>query len=158
MTKYYNVYNNNNKLLIHSDKFYRYLVGLTDGDGTFNIYTSIINNKINFTFKISLSKVNIKLLYYLKKELGVGQVILHNINKKDGNQATYRIRNKKDIINIILPIFDKYPLLTSKYYNYKKFKESIIISNNNDLTQIEKINNINNIKNIEIFNDYKSPI
>lgn len=140
------------------ENFSRFLVGLTDGDGTFNIYINEQNKKINFTFKISLSKFNIKLLYFLKKKLGIGQVILHNSGVKDGNQATFRIRNKNDIINKILPIFNKYNLLTSKQFNYNKFYKSIIISNNNNLSQLDKILEINKIKNLKLPNNYISPI
>ena len=43
--------------------------------------------------------------------LGVGQVSI------SGNMAEYRIRDIKSILQHIIPIFDKYPLLTSKYFN-----------------------------------------
>jgi len=44
--------------------------------------------------------------------LGVGSVSV--TNAKD-NTAHYRVRNIQHIIQYILPIFDAYPLLTSKY-------------------------------------------
>lgn len=33
--------------------FEQWFVGFTDGDGTFDVYTSVKSNKINLTFKIS---------------------------------------------------------------------------------------------------------
>lgn len=73
----------------------------------------------------------------------VGSVIFDNKT----NIASYLIRDKKYLINIIIPIFDEYPLLTTKRYNYLKFKKCLLISNNNLLTQNSKLLQINNIKN-----------
>jgi len=38
----------------------------------------------------------------------------------------FRIRNKSHLKNIIIPIFDKYPLLTNKLYDYMRFKTSLL--------------------------------
>jgi len=65
--------------------------------------------------------------------------------KKNGNNAHFRIRDRKIITSIILPIFDKYPLLTSKWYNYNIFKQSCLILNNNTLSKIHKDNLINKL-------------
>lgn len=66
--------------------------------------------------------------------------------------------NRNHLKDIIIPIFDTYPLLTSKYYNYIKFKKALNISLNNNILMNIKINLINEFKNIEIPNDYISPI
>lgn len=125
-----------------------WLVGITDGNGTFSIYTNITNKKINFIYKITLIKKNAQLLYKIKSYLKVGFIIYDNNN----NIVSYIIKNKEHLLNIIIPIFDKYPLLTSKRLNYLKFKESLLISNNNNLSQVEKLSLINNIINININN------
>jgi hypothetical protein len=52
--------------------------------------------------------------------LGIGQVSI------SGNMAEYRIRDIKSILQHIIPIFDKYPLLTSKYFNYDLFKQAAL--------------------------------
>jgi LAGLIDADG endonuclease len=65
---------------------------------------------------------------------------LYNNNKMiniklDKNMVMYRIRNKSHLKNIIIPIFDKYPLLTNKQYDYIRFK-NLLLSNtiySNDL-------------------------
>nr|YP_010846169.1 LAGLIDADG homing endonuclease [Cyathus stercoreus]WEV87356.1 LAGLIDADG homing endonuclease [Cyathus stercoreus] len=112
----------------------QWLVGFTDGDGSFSIYRQSFTDKWNLTFKISQSTYNLRVLYYIKKQLGVGTV---SIESKT-NMASFRIRDLKTIGGIIIPIFDKYPLLTTKYFNYAKFKEAYFILTNSELTKMER--------------------
>ena len=143
---------NNNKLI--NEDLKKWLVGFTDGDGTFNVYTNIKNKNIIFTYKITQSIYNEQIIYKIKNKLGVGRII-YSSNK---HYISYVLTDKNHINNIILPIFNKYPLLTSKYYDYEQFKDSLNISNNYSLDQLEKIKLINNIKNKNIPNNYISPI
>ncbi|KTB26146.1 putative intron-encoded endonuclease aI2 [Nakaseomyces glabratus] len=126
------------------------IVGITDSNGIFNIYINKNNNKIIFTYKISLIINNIQLLYKIKNYLKIGSINYTN------NIVIYLINNNNDLLNIILPIFDKYKLLTSKRFNYLLFKECLLISNNNNLNQLLKINLINNIINNKLNNNYIS--
>lgn len=160
----------------NSLNFEEWLVGFVDGDGTFKIYINPQESKINFTFKIGQSLYNIKLLYLIKSKLGVG-----DINFKEGSSssalpaatqrgrgegaagsgakqgsAAYRIRNKEFILKKIIPIFDKYPLLTKKRFDYLKFKECLIISFRDDITQSKKIELIKNIYTKNISNNFIS--
>lgn len=128
--------------------FYQWLVGFTDGDGCFNIYTNLNSKKISFTFKISQKSNNIQVLHYIKKELGVG-----SIRTDKTNMAHFLIRDKKSL-QLIISIFDQYPPLTSKEYDYILFKRALDLSNNNNFSQEEKINMINNFS--PISTDYIS--
>ena len=106
-----------------------WLVGFTDGAGSFYI------NKLNGSlyFNLSQNSYNLKLLYFIKRQLGVGQIFV------DKNEmAHYRIRDHLTIEKVIFPIFDKYPLLTTKYYNYLKFKEAYFILTDNFLSFDDK--------------------
>lgn len=154
---YYNIYNNNmfqrlnvtklihlnnikiNNIKINNLNINEWLVGITDSNGIFNIY--INNNKIIFTYKISLIINNIQLLYKIKNYLKIGSINYTN------NIVIYLINNNNDLLNIILSIFDKYKLLTSKRFNYLLFKKCLLINNNNNFNQLLKINLINNIIN-----------
>jgi len=112
--------------------FYQWLVGFTDGDGIFLI--SDTNSNWSIAFKLYQHQYNIRLLYFIKKQLGVG-----SINKENKtNMANFIIRDRKILANIIFPIFDKYPLLTSKYFYYIKFKEAYKILEDFTLTKIQK--------------------
>lgn len=127
--------------------FFQWLVGFTDGDGCFNVYVNE-SHKI-FTFKISQKNNNLRALHYIKKNLGVGSVV----EDKRG-MAHFLIRNKKDLIETIIPIFDKFPLLTSKEFSYQQFKKCLNISNDISLSSIEQISLIKKEKSIKCPNNY----
>lgn len=137
--------------------FINWLVGVTDGDGTFSFSYSNKKKKIwNFSFQISQSSYNLRLLYYIKSNLKVGSVSVDEKNK----QAVFRIRNKTHILKHIIPIFDAFPLLTSKHFKYTIFKESLLLSLNNKLSLEEKDIAILKLKELQstIPANYKSPV
>lgn len=108
--------------------FEQWLVGLTDGDGCFSIDRQT-GHRCNLTFKISLTKINARLIYYMKEELECGHVTIDEKRKI----ITFRIRDLKNIQDKLIPIFDKYPLLTSKYYDYIRFKKVLNLLINNPI-------------------------
>jgi hypothetical protein len=132
----------------NKQEFYQWLVGFTDGDGSFSI--NYQNDRWSLTYKIGQSLYNIKVLYYIKSQLGVGSI---NISK---NEAHFRIRDKKILESVIFPIFDKYTLLSSKEYNYNKFKEVYFILNDTKLSKLEKDKMIIDILNKKIDSNYIS--
>lgn len=73
-------------------------------------------------------------MYYIKKQLGVGSVSVES-NRDLGH---FRIRDRKQLVKVIFPIFDRYSLLTTKYFNYSKFKQAYYILENPNLTKLEK--------------------
>ena len=125
LNKEYLESNKNNKIW-----FEQWLVGMTDGDGTFHL--AYQNGKWNLVYKIALSRYNLRLLYYIKKELGVGSVT------KDNLKGQFVIRDRKKLADVIFPIFDKYPLLTSKLFDYIKLKKAYYILENYNFTKNER--------------------
>ena len=120
--------------------FENWLVGVVDGDGTFH-FSADKNGKWTLYFKVAQSSYNLRLLYYIKFMTGVGQVSV----PADGN-AEYRVRDVKNIINYIIPIFDKYPLLTSKYFNYELFRQAAFILNDKSISISERHSLLSNLK------------
>ena len=138
--------NNKNSNMI---SFEQWLVGFTDGDGNFHI--SHQGDKWGLSYKLSQSGYNLRVLNYVKKQLGVGSI------KKDGSKVQYFIRDRKTIETVIIPIFDKYNLLTTKYFDYVKFKKALGILNNNNLSKEEKNTELLAIKNSKANSNYLSP-
>ena len=137
----------------NSNQNFEWLVGVTDGDGTFH-FSKTHKGVWSFTFKIGQSSYNLRLLYFIKSILGVGSV---SVTKSKDNCAEYRVRDINHIIKYILPIFDKYPLLTSKHFNYFIFKQAILIMSDSNLTKDKKDLLISELKSQSIPNDYISP-
>jgi len=76
---------------------------------------------------------------------------------KDGTKGQYFIRDRKIIETVIIPIFDKYPLLTTKYCDYVKLKKALVILNNTSLSKEDKNLKLLAIKNSKANSDYISP-
>ena len=144
---------NVNKHSLSENKFifYQWLVGITDGDGTFSIVRQ--NDKWSLTFKIGQSTYNLRVLHFIKTQLKVGNIYV----EKDGSQAHFRIRDRAILESVIFPIFDKYSLLTTKQFNYIKFKEAHAILSNSFLSKLEKDNLIFEIIKTKPPIDYISP-
>ena len=87
------------------EQFQQWLVGVVDGDGTFH-FSEQAPGKWILYFKVGQNTYNLRMLHYIKRNLGVGQVAV------SGHIAEFRIRHCKDIVRVIIPLFDKYPLLT----------------------------------------------
>ena len=142
---------NKNTLSDNKEIFHQWLVGFTDGDGTFSINHQG-GHKWSLTFKLSQKSYNLRLLYFIKSQLGVGRI---NIEKSD--MANFRIRDRLILESIIFPIFDKYPLLTTKYFNYLKFKEAHQVLSDKSLSLTDKDVRMINIINSRPPVDYISP-
>jgi LAGLIDADG endonuclease len=132
-------------------EFEPWLVGVTDGDGTFHFSENKAKNWVLY-FKIAQSSYNLRMLYHIKSRLSVGQISV----EPNGN-AEFRIRDTKKIVQHIIPIFDKYPLLTSKYYNYDLFKQVAIIKTNSFLSTAQKHILISELKSKIRPDNYISP-
>lgn len=123
---------NKSSLAENKDLFYQWLVGFTDGDGSFSIVRQ--NNTWSLTYKLGQSTYNLRILHFIKRRLKAGNIYV----EKNGKSAHFRIRDLQSLNKIIFPIFDKYPLLTSKYFNYLKFRKAYKILTNKCLTGEEK--------------------
>nr|QBM09693.1 hypothetical protein [Dactylella sp.] len=143
---------NKSKYNENKDNFHQWLVGFTDGDGSFSIIR-VAEGKWTLFFKLTQSTYNLRVLYFIKKQLGVGSVHTDANN----NKGDFRIRDRKIIGSIILPIFDKYPLLTSKYFSYQKFKKAYDILENSNLSTKEKDNLLLKLQSEQMPTNYISP-
>ena len=98
---------------------------------------------ISFSVEIKQNSNSINLLYLIQSYFnGVGHVGFSN---KEKTVSRFKISNLKDILELVIPHFEQYPLLTSKYLNYLDFKKIILmIQAKEHLTEsgIKEIQNI----------------
>lgn len=113
-----NKFSINNSVIVKYLDFYDWLSGFVDAEGNFLI---IINKKrkiIRFRFAIKLHIDDINTLYYIHKEVGgIGIVRKYSLKY----YAEYIILDFNHIKDIIVPIFEKYRLLTTKKYSFSLF-------------------------------------
>ncbi len=115
--------------------FAHWLVGVTDGDGCFSFSVNKKKNSIwNCTFKIGQSTFNYRLLYFIKKNLGRGKIS----SKSGKNMAEFRIRDRKTLLNLIVPLFTKYPLYSTKQFYFSQWVKALETLENRNLTSAEK--------------------
>lgn len=134
-----------------------WFVGFIDGDGCLTFYKEKKwQNNWRHELSIGLHIKDIKLLYFIKNLLNCGTINTHN------NVAIYRIKKIEHLIYIILPIFDKYPLLTElKRINYIKFRETLlnkVINSNKSSLELKKFANKLILTNNKIINLYNMDI
>lgn len=104
--------------------FLQWFVGFTDAEGNF-IINSLKNTKsdisrFSFMFKISLHRDDEAVLRYIKDKLGIGGVRFYK------NECIFNVTNKEGIA-LLISIFDKYNLNTTKHLDFLDFKEAFYI-------------------------------
>jgi len=135
------------------DLIYAYLVGLFEGDGFFSITKK--GKYLTYELGIELSIRDVQLIYKIKSLLGVGVVSFRKRNKIE--MVSLRIRNKDHLKNVILPIFDKYPMFSNKQYDYLRFREALLkgIIYSEDLPEYSRsnipLNSVESIINLSYF-------
>lgn len=153
-----NVPTEDNVLKNVSSEFLYWFSGFTDAEGNFLI--SIDRQYVRFRFKISLHIDDVEVLNTIKSNLNVGTVTLENSR----NRCSYIIQNYEEIKNIICPIFNAFPLHTSKKLDFENFSQAVFIKDNKKLsdTDMSKIvslkNTMNTKREIFTYNTTKSQI
>lgn len=135
------------------DPIYAYLVGLFEGDGFFSITKK--GKYLTYELGIEVSIKDVQLIYKIKDLLGIGVISFRK--RKEIETVSLRIRNKDHLKNNIFPIFDKYPMLSNKQYDYLRFKSAMLsnIIYSKDLVEYTRndkpLNSIENIINTSYF-------
>lgn len=160
-----NLLNNNPKNLpIHIKKnmpnvtieFIQWLAGFTDAEGSFIIYSNKNWTTVSLRFNIELHVDDIEILYKIAQTLGVGRVMKNSKR----NSAIFYVVNLNDIIKVIIPIFQEFPLQTSKHLDFTCFSEAALIKSKcseggikidkTDLIRIKKLKETMNSKRLTI--------
>lgn len=114
------------------------MTGFTDGEGSFII--SITKDpkyhqgfRVKAIFRFNLHKEDLVLFKLIQSYFnGAG-----NIGEDSKGICNYTVYSLEEICNIIIPHFDKYPLISHKLSDYLLFKKVVIIMKNKEhLTEI----------------------
>ena len=101
-----------------------WVTGIVDSEGNFSINYNINTKKCTFSFKVTQNENSAAILYYLKEFFKVGNI---NIDNKKTNGYKYVVSNRKDLINVIFPHFEKYPLEGSKHLDFLDLKKCVLL-------------------------------
>lgn len=124
-----------------------WVTGFADAEACFFINVNKKNSyKIGWgvqcEFNISIHIKDLILLRELHLFFGVGSI---NVDEAK-NMAHYRVASLRDITNIIIPHFDKYPLITQKKADFLLFKQGANLLNLKAHREIEGLREIISLK------------
>jgi hypothetical protein len=88
-----------------------------------------------------LHKKDISILQDIQRYFGVG-----SLRKDVKNNVKYRVESLKDIVNVIIPYFEKYPLITQKLADYLLFRDVVNLMINKEHLTKKGLNKIVSIK------------
>jgi hypothetical protein len=95
-------------------KFLTWLIGFTEGDGSF----VICKTRNNLQFVISQSTEDVNILHFIQKELGFGKVI------KQGERTSRYVVQDLGNLQLLLYLFNGNIVLPSRKKNFKDFLEN----------------------------------
>lgn len=121
-----------------NEEFKQWFVGFTDAEGCFRIGINNKNKVISFNYTIGLHIDDREVLEFIKNKLNCGNVYISE------NVATFVVTKLSDIRNILIPIYEEFPLNGSKHLDYLAFKEAINIKL--DSLKSDKLDLITRIK------------
>ena len=114
-----------------------YIVGLVDGEGSFYVRLNKDErrrNKVELKFSLKLRHQDKEILQELKQFFGCGNIYLQK-DKRPNHTDCFRfeVNNKKDIIEKIIPFFEKNsPKIQSRKRDFELFKRISILSKKDD--------------------------
>jgi len=125
----------------------QWITGFVDGEGCFHIGISrhpemSIGFQILPEFTVVQHKRDVKLLNGLKATFGCGV-----IRKNHGDRLAFRVRDQKQLREIIVPFFQKHPLKSCKGADFKKFVKVLRIMERGEHLSLEGLEKIRGISN-----------
>ena len=122
-----------------------YVLGLVDGEGSFNVRVNRQRRrpKVELKFSLKLRHQDKEALDELQRFFGCGKVYIQN-DKRANHSLCYRfeVQNKKEIVEKIIPFFEQNcPRLPSRKRDFELFKQIAELSQNDsvDLEKIEQL-------------------
>lgn len=109
--------------------FSSWLSGFVDGEGCFAVRAMNDRKTIRFiaSFGVNLRRDDVEVLRLIRSFFGCGNIHNGNIAAgRSGNPfARYQVTKIKELNDVIVPHFDKYPLLAKKKNDFNTFKLAV---------------------------------
>ena len=122
-----------------------YVLGLVDGEGSFNARVNRQRRRarVELKFSLKLRYQDKEMLEELQEFFGCGKVYIQR-DKRANHSLCYRfeVQNKKEIIGKIIPFFEQNsPKIQSRKRDFELFKQITELSQNDsvDLEKIEQL-------------------
>jgi len=103
-----------------------YIVGFTEGEGTFHVAFYLDPNmkqkiKVIPEFHVNQSYLRISTLQEIEKYFGCGYIKVNHAKRKNDDTYVFVVRDRQDLLEKIIPFFRKYQLRSIKYDSFEKF-------------------------------------
>lgn len=126
-----------------------YVTGFSDAEASFHIQmierTSFSSGwKVSPHFSLHLHKNDLALIYKIQSFFGNGAAIGSIYQGTD--HVTFKVISISQLIENIIPHFDKYPLITQKRLDYELFKKVVYLINNKEHLTKKGLEEIFNLK------------
>lgn len=124
-----------------------FITGLTDADGCFVCIVKKsaghrLKWRVEIVFQIALHKKDLELLKQIQGFFGG----IGTISTNPGGMCAFRVSSPKQILNKIIPHFDKYKLITQKQGDYLLFKKIVNLIEQGEHLKEEGLQSIINIR------------
>ena len=124
----------------------QWVVGFVDGEGCFHIGINQnpemkLGVQVLPEFTVVQHQVDIQVLYALKDYFGCGVV-----RKNHGRRMAYRVRGHQNLLEKILPFFEKHQLKTRKRVDFAKFRRVVRLMDQKEHLEPEGLAKIRKIK------------
>ena len=109
----------------------QWVTGFVDGEGCFHVSINphaemSVGYQVLPEFTVVQHERDIQILHALKAFFGCGVV-----RKNHGDRMAYRVRSKEHLLQRIVPFFMKHPLKTKKHVDFLKFRDVLLLMDQN---------------------------
>ena len=124
----------------------QWIVGFVDGEGCFHIGinkndTMKLGVQVLPEFTVVQHEIDEQVLYAFKAYFKCGVV-----RKNHGTRLSYRVRGQENLLQRIIPFFEKHQLKTRKRVDFQKFRKVILMMEQKDHLNEDGLEKIRQIK------------
>lgn len=110
-----------------SDAFGYWFAGFFDGEGHLGVFSRLqgIYTERRLTIQIMLRDDDTDVITRIKDNIGVGRAYADKGRGTTNPKATFRVEKIEDLAQVIVPLFDKYPLYSKKAREFAIWREMV---------------------------------